>query len=136
MVRCARAASFLIARLASTAKGGVDAHEVAPGIDEARGGAWSYLDVAIPTPLSDMSVQILPAATATSTTTTTADGSGTGGGATTTTTTTTTTEEGDRIVITGGCDSPNGNELVAADWGEVFACSSVTSKVSWSRVRF
>jgi hypothetical protein len=62
-----RDALFLIALLVSTAKGGVYAHEATPGIDEAE-EAWSYLDVAIPTPLSDMSVQILLAALAKTTT--------------------------------------------------------------------
>ena len=36
---------------------------------------------------------------------------------------------GERIIITGGCDSPMGNELVVADWGEGFACMSISSKV-------
>jgi hypothetical protein len=65
-------------------------------------GPWSYLPVKIPTPLSDMSVDKL-----------TLDGN---------------TEQS--IILTGGCDSADGNVYYEADWGEGFACSSVTSKVS------
>ena len=65
-------------------------------------GPWSYLPEEIPTPLSDMSVDML-----------TLNGN---------------TEQS--IILTGGCDSADGNVYYEADWGEGFACSSVTSKVS------
>lgn len=55
----------------------------------------------IPTPLSDMSVDML-----------TLNGN---------------TEQS--IILTGGCNSADGNVYFEADWGEGFACSSVTSKV-------
>ncbi|KAL7427631.1 hypothetical protein ACHAXH_000653 [Discostella pseudostelligera] len=65
------------------------------------GGAWSYLPVEMPTPLSDMSVDILSV-----------NGN-----------------DKESIILTGGCDSADGNVYFEADWGEGFACSSVTSKV-------
>ena len=35
-----------------------------------------------------------------------------------------------RIVITGGCDSPNGNEYkVSEEWGGYFECSQIVTKV-------
>ena len=77
------------------------AHEGSSG-DPFGGGAWSYLPVEMPTPLSDMSVDILSV-----------NGN-----------------DKESIILTGGCDSADGNVYSEADWGEGFACSSVTSKVS------
>jgi len=77
------------------------AHEGSSG-DPFGGGAWSYLPVEMPTPLSDMSVDILSV-----------NGN-----------------DKESIILTGGCDSADGNVYFEADWGEGFACSSVTSKVS------
>ena len=69
--------------------------------------AWSYLPVTVPTPLSDMSVVSLT--------------SGGGGGENNATGAAKT-----RIIITGGCDSPEGNEEQP---GGYFECSSLTNKV-------
>lgn len=64
------------------------------------GDSWSYLDIAIPVPLSDSSIAKM-------------------------------IHEGQMaIVLTGGCNSPNGNELVMEDWGEGFSCKNITSQVS------
>jgi hypothetical protein len=110
---------FLIALLMLTAKGGVYAHEATPGIDEAE-EAWSVLPGRRhPHPPVGHERPNTPH----------------GVGEDDDETTTTMTEE-DGIVIKGGCNSPDGNELVVADWGEGFACSSVRSKVSWSWVQF
>lgn len=61
--------------------------------------AWSYLDSTIPTPLSDMSIAVLLGR-----------------------------EERQQppcIVLTGGCDSPNGNEIIGAASG---SCYNITAK--------
>ena len=71
-------------------------------IDSQGGGAWSYLPIEMPTPLSDMSVDVISL-----------NGS----------------NMEKSIILTGGCDSPDGNVFYEAEWGEGFACSSVTSKV-------
>jgi len=62
--------------------------------------SWQVLPVSVPTPLSDMSVAVLDAGDA----------------------------GGRRVVLTGGCDSPLGNEFQEGEWGEYFACSSISSK--------
>ena len=67
---------------------------------------WSYLSVDIPVALSDMSVTIL------------------------TTTNNSTKTEGDdevkkKIILTGGCVSPKGNEWL----GKVYGCLELTNKV-------
>ena len=66
---------------------------------------WSYLSVDIPVALSDMSITIL------------------------TTTNNSTNTEGDdevkKIILTGGCVSPKGNEWL----GEVYGCLELTNKV-------
>lgn len=69
--------------------------------------AWSYLPVSMPTPLSDMGVVSLTL--------------GEGGG--------NSTDSNDevaktRIILTGGCDSPEGNE----ERGNNFECGSLTNK--------
>ena len=71
-------------------------------IDSQGGGAWSYLPIEMPSPLSGMSVDVLSL-----------NGN----------------MEQSSIILTGGCDSPDGNVFYEAEWGEGFACSSVTSKV-------
>ena len=38
-----------------------------------------------------------------------------------------------RIIITGGCDSPDGNTFVEEDWGEGFTCFSLSNKVRRSK---
>ena len=61
--------------------------------------SWQALPVSIPTPLSDMSVAVL-------------DGG----------------DAGKRVVLTGGCDSPLGNQYMEFDGFEFFACTSISSK--------
>jgi len=73
-------------------------------------GSWSYLSVTLPTPLSDMSITLLAVEGGV--------GNGESGGEEVTT----------GFIITGGCDSPNGNQL-HADMGEdVFVCYSLSTK--------
>lgn len=75
------------------------------GHGDAEGGgvdSWSYLDtIILPSPLSDLSIAKM-----------------------------TLNEDQMAIVLTGGCNSPNGNELVMEDWGEGFSCMNITSQVS------
>ncbi len=68
-------------------------------IDSQGGGAWSYLPIEMPSPLSGMSVDVLSL-----------NG---------------TMEKS--IILTGGCDGPDGN--VFYDEAEWAVCSSVASKV-------
>mmetsp|Transcript_5871 Transcript_5871/g.9253 ORF Transcript_5871/g.9253 Transcript_5871/m.9253 type:complete len:423 (+) Transcript_5871:36-1304(+) len=99
MARYSLAAS-LIALLVSNAQGHDD------GTD-----AWSYLPVTVPTPLSDMSIVSLTL----------------GGG-----NNSTEGEDGDevktRIIITGGCDSPMGNEYMEFGEDKFFDCVSLSAK--------
>jgi hypothetical protein len=89
MVRYLQAAACL---LTTTVLSKVNAHDDTD--------SWSYLDISIPTPLSDHSVATMM------------------------------NDDARIIVLTGGCDSPNGNEFVVADWGEGFDCTSITAKAS------
>jgi hypothetical protein len=63
--------------------------------------SWSYLQATtLPSPMSDVSIAKM------------------------------TTHDGQLvIVLTGGCTSPNGNELVMEEWGESFSCKNITSQV-------
>jgi hypothetical protein len=63
--------------------------------------SWSFCTTTIPTPLSDVSIAKM-----------TLQPDGPMG-----------------IVLTGGCNSPNGNELVMEEWGEGFSCKNITSQV-------
>jgi len=87
MVRYLQAAACL---LTTTVLSKVNAHDDTD--------SWSYIDISIPTPLSDHSVATMM------------------------------NDDARIIVLTGGCDSPNGNEFVVADWGEGFDCTSITAK--------
>eukprot|EP00571_Detonula_confervacea_P015282 CAMPEP_0172299166 /NCGR_PEP_ID=MMETSP1058-20130122/1523_1 /TAXON_ID=83371 /ORGANISM="Detonula confervacea, Strain CCMP 353" /LENGTH=449 /DNA_ID=CAMNT_0013008515 /DNA_START=234 /DNA_END=1583 /DNA_ORIENTATION=+ len=101
MVRYSLAAAFIsliVSKDANIIKA-ADAHD---GHDDK---AWSYLPVTVPTPLSDMSITVLTV----------------GGGDNSTATS-------KRIIITGGCDNPEGNEFVEEDWGAGFSCNSLSSK--------
>lgn len=64
--------------------------------------AWSYLTATLPSPLSDMSVAVLS--------------SGEGDDAKKT------------IVLTGGCDAPDGN-VYKDVYGGIFECASLSNKV-------
>ena len=66
--------------------------------------SWSYLHATtLPYPLSDVSIAKMK------------------------------THEGQLvIVLTGGCNSPNGNELVMEEWGEGFSCKNITSQVMYT----
>ena len=66
--------------------------------------SWSYLHATtLPHPLSDVSIAKMK------------------------------THEGQLvIVLTGGCNSPNGNELVMEEWGEGFSCKNITSQVMYT----
>ena len=66
-----------------------------------KDSSWSYLHATnLPYPLSDVSIAKMK------------------------------THEGQLvIVLTGGCNSPNGNELVMEEWGEGFSCKNITSQV-------
>jgi len=70
-------------------------------LDDGLTDAWSYLPIDIPIPLSDMSIAVLSHVK---------DDSGQ-----------------KRIVITGGCDSPEGNEYKTP--GNYFECGSISNKV-------
>lgn len=87
MARYTLAASLLLPLLARASR----------SLDELT-DSWQALPVSIPTPLSDMSVAVLPG-----------DG-------------------GKRVVLTGGCDSPDGNQFMEYDGEEFFACTSISSK--------
>jgi hypothetical protein len=89
MVRYLQAAACL---LTTTVVSMVNAHDDTD--------SWSYLDISIPTSLSDHSVATMM------------------------------NDDARIIVLTGGCDSPNGNEYVVFDDGEGFDCTSITAKVS------
>lgn len=97
MARYALAASLVLSTALPTVHAG-----------HADADAWSYLPVTVPTPLSDMSVVSL-----------TSGGGGGGGGNNSTAEAAKT-----RIILTGGCDSPEGNE----QRGENFECGSLTNK--------
>ncbi|KAL3807621.1 hypothetical protein ACHAXA_005251 [Cyclostephanos tholiformis] len=86
------------------------AHAHEEDVDERRegeGGAWTYLDdVVLPTPLSDMGISTIPFIGINDT-----------------------VSSSRAIVITGGCDSADGNELIVFDdGGEGFVCKSVSSR--------
>jgi hypothetical protein len=68
--------------------------------------SWSYLhETTLPSPMSDASIAKMK------------------------------THEGQSvIVLTGGCNSPNGNELVMEEWGEGFSCKNITSQVMYNSV--
>jgi len=70
--------------------------------------SWSYLrGTALPHPMSDASVAKMK------------------------------THEGRSvIVLTGGCNSTNGNELVVEEWGEGFSCKNITSQVREKKLCF
>ena len=68
-------------------------------IDSQGGGAWSYLPIEMPTPLSGMSVNVISL-----------NGS----------------NMEKSIILTGGCDSPDGNVVYEHEWG---VCASFSSKV-------
>ncbi|KAL7545581.1 hypothetical protein ACHAWF_008928 [Thalassiosira exigua] len=124
MARYALAATALLASSAALAS----AHEDGPhdGSD-----AWSYLPVSLPHPMSDTAVSLMdfPAdagadvgagaeSGTNGSTNGDANGASDGGG---------TTKK--RIVLTGGCDSPLGNEYREFGEDEWFECGNVTSKV-------
>ena len=69
-----------------------------------KDSSWSYLHATnLPYPLSDVSIAKMK------------------------------THEGQLvIVLTGGCNSPNGNELVMEEWGEGFSCKNITSQVMYT----
>lgn len=106
--RYSLATAFLSSLFVNKVMFSAHAHE-----DEEFGGsgvdatAWSYLPLHLPTPLSDMSVDILPSSAMTAAATTAKNS----------------------IVLAGGCDSADGNVYFEADWGEGFSCSSISSKV-------
>lgn len=71
--------------------------------------AWDYIPATIPTTLSDMAVSVL-----------------TVGGNTNSTDAISTK----RIILTGGCDSPDGNVFVDVDGvNDFFSCFSLSQKV-------
>jgi len=77
--------------------------------------AWSYLPVTIPAPLSDMAVSVITINTDS-------------GNVTENTFVGNDDNKKTRIIITGGCNSENGNEYVEEDWGEGFSCFSLSNK--------
>ena len=71
------------------------------GGNDVKDDSWSYLhETTLPYPMSDVSIAKMK------------------------------THEGQSvIVLTGGCNSTNGNELVMEEWGEGFSCKNITSQV-------
>ena len=103
MSRYSLAAAFILTAVNVQAQAGDD--------------AWSYLPVKLPKSLSDMSISLLTSGGGNSTATAT-DNDGAG-------------SVTRRIILTGGCDSPSGNEYKEYDWGEGFECTSLSSKVRY-----
>lgn len=66
--------------------------------------AWSTLRVSLPTPLSDMGIVALESSS---------------------------DDSKKRIIITGGCDSPLGNEYIESGMNSWFECSSLSNKVCY-----
>lgn len=85
---------------------------------QAGDDAWSYLPVKLPKSLSDMGISLLTSGGGGNGTATATDNDGAGS-----------VER--RIILTGGCDSPSGNEYKEYDWGEGFECTSLSSKVRY-----
>ena len=129
MVRYSLATS-IVAILSTKCASNVQAHEGDDDHNHDNIDAWSYLPVTLPTPLSDMAISVI---------TITKDGE-VGDGSSNSTidisgeVTDANTKDGDvktRVIITGGCDSPDGNQYVEEDWGEGFACFTLSNKVSF-----
>lgn len=90
--------------------------------------AWSYIPATLPTALSDMAISVISISESG-----TVEDIGPGDGDVLTNTTQAVATNGNdvkkRIIITGGCDSQDGNTFVEEDWGEGFTCFSLSNKV-------